>query len=127
MKAVFMFLSFLILTASGCTTSSGQEMGNGQQQPAMPNKPSQEGKHLFMDVHHLEPGKVTFEAVAEAHLKDLATQEKYDVSFIKFWVDEAAGKVYCLAEAPNGEAIYRTHTEAHGLAPDEVHLVKEGE
>ncbi len=26
-------------------------------------------KHLFLDVHNLEPGKVTFDAVADAHQK----------------------------------------------------------
>lgn len=83
-------------------------------------------KHLFIDVHNLEPGKVTFEAVADAHQKDLATQGKYDVSFIKYWVDEAAGKVYCLAEANDSVSVYNTHKEAHGLVPDMVSMVSDG-
>jgi hypothetical protein len=83
-------------------------------------------KHLFLDVHNLEPGKVTFEAVAEAHQKDLATQGKYNVSFIKYWVDEAQGKVYCLAEATDSASVYRTHQEAHGLVPDLVGQVSDG-
>jgi hypothetical protein len=29
------------------------------------------GKQLFLDIHHLEPGSVTAEAVAGAHAKDL--------------------------------------------------------
>jgi hypothetical protein len=37
-------------------------------------------RRLFLDVHNLEPGKVTFDAVAGAHQKDLATQDKYGVS-----------------------------------------------
>jgi len=85
------------------------------------------GKHLFMDVHNLEPGKVTFDAVAGAHQKDLATQGKYDVSFIKYWVDEAQGKVYCLAEARDSASVYNAHKEAHGLVPDQVHQVLQGE
>jgi hypothetical protein len=44
-------------------------------------------KHLFKDVHQLEPGKVKYEAVAEAHAKDLAVQGKYNVQFIKYWVE----------------------------------------
>lgn len=84
-------------------------------------------KHLFMDVHNLEPGKVTFEAVADAHQKDLATQGKYDVSFIKYWVDEELGKVYCLAEAHDSLSVYNTHKEAHGLVPDMVSMVSDGE
>jgi len=87
---------------------------------------SNEGKHLFLDVHNLEPGKVTFEAVADAHQKDLATQGKYNVSFIKYWVDEEAGKVYCLAESPDSVSLYNTHKEAHGLVPDLVHEVSDG-
>jgi hypothetical protein len=83
-------------------------------------------KHLFLDVHNLEPGKVTFEAVAGAHQKDLATQDKFGANFIKYWVDEKAGKVYCLAEAPDSASIYQTHKEAHGLVPDRVHQVSDG-
>lgn len=84
-------------------------------------------RKMFMDVHNLEPGKVTFEAVADAHKKDLATQGKYDVSFVKYWVDEAEGKVYCLAEAHDSLSIYNTHKEAHGLVPDKIYQVKQGE
>jgi len=89
-------------------------------------KNSAAGKRLFLDVHNLEPGKVTFAAVAEAHQKDLATQGKYGVNFIKFWVDEEAGKVYCLAESPDSASIYRTHKDAHGLVPDFVNDVTGG-
>lgn len=83
-------------------------------------------KRLFMDVHNLEPGKVTFDAVAGAHQKDLAAQGKFDVSFIKYWVDEAKGKVYCLAEARDSASVYMTHKEAHGLVPDLVSPVTDG-
>src|SRR6185369_11228665 len=83
-------------------------------------------KKLYLDVHNLEPGKVTFEAVAGAHQKDLATQGKYDVSFIKYWVDEAAGKVYCLVESPDSASVYKTHQEAHGLVPAMVERVTDG-
>jgi hypothetical protein len=83
-------------------------------------------KRLFLDVHNLEPGKVTFDAVADAHQKDLATQDKYQVNFIKYWVDEEQGKVYCLAEAPDSASVYHTHKEAHGLTPDLVSMVTDG-
>jgi len=48
------------------------------------------------------------------------------VSFIKYWVDEAQGKVYCLAEAPDSASVAHTHKEAHGLIPDVVGLVTDG-
>ncbi|MEO5978302.1 MAG: DUF4242 domain-containing protein [Chryseolinea sp.] len=83
-------------------------------------------KHLVMDVHNLEPGKVTFEAVVDAHQKDLAVQSKYGVKLIKFWVDETAGKVYCLAESRDSVSLFNTHRDAHGLLPDRVFDVSEG-
>lgn len=85
------------------------------------------GKNLFLDIHHLEPGAVTPAAVAEAHAKDLAVQGKYDVNFINYWVDEKLGNVYCLSEAPDSMAVIHTHTEAHGLVPAKVVRVKQGE
>lgn len=64
--------------------------------------------------------------MADAHKKDLAVEDKYGVKFIKFWVDEAGGKVYCLSTAPDTSAIVRTHGEAHGLMPDYIIKVKQG-
>ena len=85
-----------------------------------------ETKKLFIDVHQLEPGKVTFEAVASAHAKDLATEGKYSVQFLKYWVDENKGLVYCLSSAPDSAAISNTHAEAHGLLPAHVYEVTGG-
>jgi len=94
---------------------------------AMSNQPdSSKTTNLYLDVHNLEPGKVTFDAVAGAHQKDLATQGKYGVSFIKYWVDEKAGKVYCLSDAPDSASVYKTHQEAHGLVPALVERVSDG-
>lgn len=84
------------------------------------------GGQLFLDIHHLEPGSVTAEAVADAHEKDLAVQGKYDVNFINYWVDERLGTVVCLSEAPDSLAVIHTHTEAHGLVPSKVVRVKQG-
>jgi hypothetical protein len=36
--------------------------------------------------------------VAEAHKADLETQGKYGVSYLRYWVDEEAGKILCLVE-----------------------------
>jgi len=82
--------------------------------------------NLYFDVHHLGAGKVTAEDVAGAHVKDLAVQDKYGVNFINYWVDPKLGVVMCLAEAPDSISMVKTHKEAHGLVPDEVHLVKQG-
>lgn len=88
---------------------------------------SLKGKQLFLDTHHLEPGSVTAEAVADAHKKDLAVQEKYGVNFVNYWLDAKQGTVMCLAEAPDSTALIKTHTEAHGLIPSKVERVQQGQ
>jgi hypothetical protein len=95
--------------------------------PAQKNKKDTAGtKKLYIDVHHLEPGKVTYEAVAQAHAKDLAVEKKYGVEFLKYWVDEDKGLVYCLSSTSDTAAIRKTHAEAHGLLPDHIYLVTDG-
>lgn len=84
------------------------------------------GMHVYMDVHELGAGKVTPEAVAEAHKKDLAVEGKYKVSFLDYWVDPASGTVMCLAQAPSADAAIKTHKEAHGLVPKSMDEVIQG-
>jgi len=79
---------------------------------------------LFMDIHKKVDG-VTPEAVAEAHQHDLAIQGEYGVKYLKYWLDEASGTIFCLVNAPNKEAAERVHREAHGLVADEIHQVAE--
>ena len=83
-------------------------------------------KHLYLDVHHLQPGKVKFEDVAAAHLKDLATEKKYGVDFMKYWVNEEEGLVFCLSSAYDSALVRATHAEAHGLIPEQIYEVTEG-
>lgn len=80
---------------------------------------------LYLDTHHHVPG-LTAEAVADAHARDLEVQGKHGVSYLRYWFDEATGKVYCLAEAPSAEAAIAVHKEAHGLLADEITQVQEG-
>jgi len=80
---------------------------------------------LFMDVHSLD-GPVTVDDVAKAHVADLHTQDDYDVRYLRYWVDEGAGKIFCLAEAPSANAASIVHREAHGLVAAEIYQVKEG-
>ena len=84
------------------------------------------GKKLFMDVHRLGAGKVTPEALADAHKKDVAVEGKYDVKYLDYWLDKDTGTVMCLSEAPNAEAAIQVHKEAHGLVPDSIQEVTEG-
>ena len=79
---------------------------------------------LFMDVHNIDGG-VAAADVAEAHRADLATQGVHGVSYLRCWVDEEAGKIFCLVEAPSAEAANTVHREAHGLVADEIYTVSE--
>lgn len=79
---------------------------------------------LFMDVHTMDGG-VDAEDVAEAHRADLETQDAYGVNYLRYWVDEAAGKVFCLVEADTADDAATVHREAHGLVADEIYAVSE--
>ena len=81
---------------------------------------------LFMDVHQKLPEGATAEDVAKAHAADVATQDKYGVKYLKYWVDEGNGKAFCLVEAPDAETAATVHKEAHGLVADEIFEVQEG-
>ena len=80
---------------------------------------------LFMDVHALGDG-VTMDDVAKAHAADLATQGAHDVNYLRYWVDEDKGQIFCLVEAPDAEAANTVHREAHGLVADHIFEVREG-
>jgi hypothetical protein len=79
---------------------------------------------LFMDTHTIEGG-VSAADVAAAHQADLATQGPHGVDYLRYWVDEEAGKIFCLVEAPDAEAAHTVHREAHGLVADEIYSVSE--
>jgi hypothetical protein len=80
----------------------------------------------FMDVHEKLPEGATAADVAAAHQADLATQGQYGVNYLRYWVDENEGKVFCLVEAPDAETAARVHREAHGLVADHIFEVQEG-
>ena len=80
---------------------------------------------LYMDVHRLGDG-VSVDDVAKAHMADLQTQDKYGVDYQRYWVDEEAGTLFCLVEAPDAETAARVHRDAHGLEADEIYEVIEG-
>ena len=81
---------------------------------------------LFMDVHESLPEGASAKDVAEAHAADLKTQEQYGVNYLKYWVDEQDGKVFCLVDAPDAETAKTVHREAHGLVADRIFQVEEG-
>ena len=114
-----LLLALCLLSLLSCKEKNNAE---ARDEKLIPEKPLA----LYIDVHELEPGQVTMADVEDAHIRDLATQGKYNVSFLKFWVDEQKGKVYCLSQAPDAASIETTHGEAHGLIPSQVFQVKDG-
>ena len=80
---------------------------------------------LFMD-HHQIAGGVSMDDVAKAHLADLQAQDGYDVRYLRYWVDEGNGQVFCLVEAPTADAASDVHRQAHGLVADRIYQVQEG-
>lgn len=79
---------------------------------------------LFMDVHSIDGG-VSAADVAKAHQADLETQSRYGVSYLRYWVDEGSGKIFCLVDAASAEDANTVHREAHGLVAEEIYAVSE--
>ena len=80
---------------------------------------------LFMDVHNTGDA-VALNDVAQAHAADLATQDPYGVHYLRYWVDETRGKIFCLVDAPDSDTAAAVHRKAHGLVADEIYAVQEG-
>src|SRR5437762_9651691 len=79
-----------------------------------------------MDVHDRLPEGATAVDVARAHAADLRLQERFGVRYLSYWVDEGAGKAFCLIEAPDADSAHAVHREAHGLVADEIYPVIQG-
>jgi class 3 adenylate cyclase len=71
-----------------------------------------------MDMHDVTGA--TPEAIADAHLKDVAVQGRYGVRYVKYWMNETRGKLFCLCTAPDAETANRVHREAHGLVAERI-------
>ena len=117
----FAILFVIALAAAACQKEDDELASDGWPKPV-----ATAGNKLYLDTHAVGPGKVSLADVAGAHAKDLATQAKYGVDFKAYWVDEQLGKICCLVEAPNAEAVNAVHKEAHGLLADSIEEVTEG-
>ena len=74
---------------------------------------------LYMDLHKGLKG-VKREEVENAHSQDVQVQDKHGVKYHKFYINEEAGTLFCLVEAPNKEACTACHMEAHGMEACEI-------
>ena len=52
----------------------------------------------------------------------MISRSRENTAFIitSFWVNESAGKIFCLCEAPTAEAAMQVHREAHGQVADKI-------
>ena len=78
---------------------------------------------MFMDIHDA-PG-ITLEDVAKTHQADRQVESKYGVEYLKYWLNQQNGKIYCLCTAPHAEAANAVHREAHGLVAEKIIQVTE--
>jgi hypothetical protein len=85
------------------------------------------GGSYFLDIHEFGTNNVSAEDVAGAHKKDLGVQAQFGVNFINYWIDEKAGVVMCLSQAPDAKSVRKTHKHAHGLLPSKIISVHQGE
>ena len=81
---------------------------------------------LYMDMHDIDGG-VAVNDVRQAHLADLLAQDQHGVRYLRYWVDEKNGKVFCLVDAPSTDAAAQVHREAHGLVAQDIFPVVEGD
>ena len=79
---------------------------------------------LFMDMHSAGGGVSASDAAA-AHEADLAAQAEYGVNYLRYWLGEEAGKIFCVVEAPDVEAANTVHRKANGLVANEIYPVSE--
>ncbi|MGM0575757.1 MAG: nickel-binding protein [Myxococcota bacterium] len=77
----------------------------------------------LMDIHDNMVG-LTEEQLRQAHEEDLRHEDSEGVLFIRSWADPASGKVLCLSEGSDKEAVRRVHAKS-GHPPDEIHEVSQ--
>ena len=84
---------------------------------------------LFMDLHKASDYDVkpTVEEIRRNHIADLEVQDKYGVKFLQYWINEEAGLVFCLMEAPDKESCAAVHREAHGAMPCNIIKLQGGD
>jgi hypothetical protein len=78
----------------------------------------------YLDIHDIPGVKAT--DVAGAHEADVSVQGRFGVNYRHYWVDEEAGKVFCLVDAPNRASAAQVHREAHGLEAHTLYEVEQG-
>ena len=82
-------------------------------------------KFLLIEAHHRGSGKVSFEDVIRAHAKDLTVEKKYGMQFLKCWLDETEGAIYCHSATVGSRQVIKAHA-AYVLLANQKFLVPDG-
>jgi DNA-binding CsgD family transcriptional regulator len=69
---------------------------------------------LYMCRHQGRPRDVSLAQIASRHDLDVALQDKYNLTWLTYYVNQEGGTSFCLAQAPSKEAVEACHREAHG-------------
>jgi AraC-like DNA-binding protein len=80
-----------------------------------------------MDIHTVDSDDFSAEDVALAHVKDIAVQEKFGVTQIKYWINLENKTIFCLMEGPDKESCNNVHKESHGDTACNIIEVKDDE
>jgi class 3 adenylate cyclase len=78
---------------------------------------------FFMDRH--EFSGLTARDAANMHLKDMELQDRFGVRLLTYWFDYDRQTAFCLAKAPNADAVRALHGASHGAIPNQVIEVDE--
>jgi class 3 adenylate cyclase len=78
---------------------------------------------FYMDRHEFVG--LSAEEAALAHLRDLKIQGRYGVRFLTYWFDEERQTAFCLAKAPNADAVEDVHRASHGYMAYQIIEVDE--
>ncbi len=109
------------------TTAPSHRLAEQPLRTARPSPPSKRSKSWRCTwTCTRSTGGVTVDDVAKAHAGDLEIQDSHGVKYLRYWVDESNGKIFCLVDAPDADAANTVHREAHGLVADEIYSVTEG-
>ncbi|MEQ1587660.1 MAG: nickel-binding protein [Cyclobacteriaceae bacterium] len=69
---------------------------------------------LYMDIHTVDSDSFSVEDVVKAHMEDLAIQEQFGVTQLKYWVNVDAKTLFCLMKGPTIDACNEVHKQSHG-------------
>ena len=78
-----------------------------------------------MDIHIFED-KIDLNEAKLAHINDIEIQEKYNVKYHQYWINQAAQTAFCLVEGPDKETCARVHFEANGFRACQIVEVEGG-